>query len=436
MELNSNKKFKEVESKNGVLRFQESKSLNKLAKYSVILSIIPALYFAFFPGKIVLISIICSYPLLIGILLSSKKHLNKNFEGVFYIKIFIIYNIIVLLRGLIDASSMQDWTVMFASTIPLFLITHFSIYLATYKSSVIVFIRSFLIYGLSLSMLFFFTDEFGFIEFPHVVSPIYFMILLIPYMGKKFGILIFILALISFISDFSNRSNLINILIASIIMVSFLWKKKIWMLKLVKYIRTILLTLPVLFIILGVTGIFNIFLIGNLLGEFMIDFGKDQSQDLLVDSRTSIYTDVFSQLTNDNAIVFGLGASGKTKTSLTDISYADFDLIYKEGRRNTESGMLNYIQWGGLVGGLVYFLLFVKASYYGIYKSKNWFCIMLGLWIAFRGFYSFIEDFMLFSINSLFILVSVGICLSKKFRLMNDLELKFMFRRMLNMKIS
>ena len=137
----------------------------------------------------------------------------------------------------------------------------------------------------------------------------------------------------------------------------------------------------------------------------------------------------------DDAVLFGLGSSGKTETSLIDVTSADFSEIYKEGRRSTESGMLNYIQWGGIVGGMVYFLLFVKASYYGIFKSRNWFCIMLGLWVAYKGLFSFIEDRISFSISSLFIFISLGICLNKNIRLMSDEKIKLISIQILNKSV-
>lgn len=407
--------------------------VSKLAKYSVLLSIIPALYYAFFPGKIILVTIICSYPLLIGIILSLNKGIHKKFDGLFYIKLFIIYNIIVLVRGIFDAKSIQDWTVMFGSTIPLMLIIHFTMFIAADKSSIVAVIRTFMLYGLPLGFfLFFITEDPGPLGFAHTIAPISFMIFLVPYVNKKLKIVIFSIAIFSFLSDFENRSNLLNLLIASIIMLTFYWKKFYVVIKGYKHVRSIMLFFPVFFLVLGLSGIFNIFLIGDFFDNYYNQENKGTSKDVLVDSRTDIYKDVFSQLKKDDAFLFGLGASGKTKTFLTN--YEDFDIVYKEGRRSTESGMLNYIQWGGLVGGLVYFLLFVKASYYGIYKSRNWLCKMLGLWVVYKGAFSFIEDPVFFGIGSIFIFFPISICLNKEFRLMNDLEIRMMFRGMFKKK--
>jgi hypothetical protein len=221
---------------------------------------------------------------------------------------------------------------------------------------------------------------------------------------------------------------MLNIIIAFVIVSTFIWRKKKWIFAAIKTLRFVLLSLPPVFLILGLSGIFNVFLIGESLSWVVVD-EKKESQDLLIDSRTAIYNDVFGELERQDSFLFGLGASGKTKTSLTDISYADFDVIYKEGRRGTESGMLNYIQWGGIIGGLLYFLLFIKASYLGVYKSKNWFCIMIGLWVAFKGMFSFIEDRNFFSISTIFIFLAISVCMNKKIRSLRDNEIKLIFNK-------
>lgn len=409
-------------------------NFSKLAKYCIILTTIPALYVSLYPGKITLVTTFCSYFLLILMLIVVAKlritneRINDKFESVFYLKIFLFYNLFILLRGVFDAKSEQDWIVMFSATIPLFLAVHFSVYFAAYKVSINNIIKAFFTFGVVLSFFIYLFAPPLSIDFAKSISPIYLMIFLIPFTNKKIIIIIIVLALMSFFSDFSNRSNLLNISVACIITLTFLLRKRVWMLKIIKCSRFFLLLFPIIFLILGLSGIFNIFLVGELMESYTIETGGGNKQDLLIDSRTSIYSDVFSELERQKAYIIGLGGSGKTKTSLSDISYADFDKIYKEGRRRTESGMLNYIQWGGLIGGLVYFLLFVKASYLGIYRSRNWFCIMVGLWVAFKGLFSFIEDATYFSISSIFIFFAIGICMNKRIRLLTDLQIKEFFR--------
>ncbi len=409
-----------------------SYTISKLAKFSIILSIIPAIYTALFPGKIAVITILCSYPLIPILFFSLRKEMKKSFNGFFFVKLFYLYNIIVLIRGLFDAHSSKDWNVMFSSTIPIFLFIHFSIYLVSYRFLLSRIFITYLSYGLFLAMIVLVIPVKYNFGFPQVISPICIMVFLTPFLNRKYFLFIAGIALISFFSDISNRSNMLNIIVSFLIVSTSLFKNKQFILLIIKKIRAFLLILPILFLVLGVMGIFNIFQIGNLYSDLKISDDSGKSQEVFVDSRTAIYIDVFSQLIKDDAVLFGLGSSGKTETSLMDVTSADFAEIYKEGRRSTESGMLNYIQWGGIIGGMVYFLLFVKASYYGIFKSRNWFCIMLGLWVAYKGLYSFIEDRISFSIASVFIFISIGICLNKNIRLMSDEKIKLISTQILN----
>lgn len=406
-------------------------NFSRLAKFSTIFSVIIALYVSLFPGKIGAITIVLSYPLIVFIIFSLNRKVFVNFDGNIYIAFFLAYNLIVFVRGLLDIKTDQDSKVMLSYTIPLFLFVHFSIYLAAYKKSLIAVFSTFLSYGIFFCFFIFFFDMGYTNGFPKAISPIYIMLLLIPYLGKKYTVFILCLTFVSFLSDLTNRSNMINIIVALGILSTFLWKNKFLVLNLMRVARMLFLILPVLFLGLGVLGVFNIFLIGKVYSDIKIS-SASSSQEVFVDSRTPIYADVFNQLVKDDALLFGLGGSGKTETSLIDVTSVDFSEIYKEGRRGTESGMLTYIQWGGLIGGFCYYLLFVKASYYGLYKSKNWFCIMLGLWVAYKGFYSFIEDSLSFSISSIFIFLPIGICMNKRIREMNDSDFKLMFRYIIN----
>jgi len=284
-------------------------------------------------------------------------------------------------------------------------------------------------------LIYFLTFDPGPLGFSRFLSPLNFMIFIVPYMNKKFGLFVFVVSVFTIYADISIRSVLINNIVGLLIVLTFFVKDVKIVTSIFRSIRFTLLLLPVLFLILGSTGIFNVFKIGENVNDFSIEDNKGNSQEVFVDSRTSIYQDVFKEIYKDyNHLIFGLGSTGKTDTSLFDDSLVDYRKSYKEGRPNTESGMLNFIQWGGLLGGLLYFLLFFKSSYLGIYNSNNWFCKMLGVWIAYKGLFSFLEDSLLFAPSSIFIFLPIGICLSKSFRPMTDFEINNLFKRKLKLK--
>ncbi|WP_282124751.1 hypothetical protein [Algibacter mikhailovii] len=400
----------------------------KITKYIILFFLVPALFVAFVPGRIVLITVLSCYPLIMLIVPSILKMDKKDIDGRHYINLYIFYSLIILFRAVIDADSPQDISTMVSTGVSTFLFLPFIIYYTANTRTIYYLFSTFIKYGLILSLIILLKGEIGNMDFAHTVSPVYLLILFIPYLNKKWSTFIILLAIVSFFSDLSIRSNMINILLAFSIAFTFKFHKSILMYSSIKLLRTILILAPVVFVVLGVTEVFNIFSLGDIYGEYVIETADGETQDLIVDSRTAIYRDVIVQLQKDESFLFGLGGSGTTETSLTDSADPNFADIYKEGRRGTESGMLNYAQWGGFVGVVIYFLLFIKASYFGVYKSNNWLCVMIGLWVAFKVLFSFIEDRLGFNIHTLFIFVPMGMCFNRQLRAMNDNQIKVLIR--------
>ena len=97
--------------------------------------------------------------------------------------------------------------------------------------------------------------------------------------------------------------------------------------------------------------------------------------------------------------------------------------------------MLNYFQWGGIITAFVYWLLLTTASYKAIYKSKNGFLKMLGLFMSFKVAYSFIEDTINVQISSFYLMLMIGICFNKCIRNVENNKIKEMVKVVFNTKI-
>jgi hypothetical protein len=195
-------------------------------------------------------------------------------------------------------------------------------------------------------------------------------------------------------------------------------------------LRKTLLFCSLLLAYLGATGTFNVFEFGGNYKSIELSNEEDnQKQDLLVDSRTGIYNDVHTALLKQNKVLIGLGGVGKTDTFLTkNENNQTFRKVYEEGRRGTETRLLNYYQWGGVFGGLIYLVLIVRASYLAIYRSKNWFMITLGLFVSIGFVMSFIADRLIYSLSSLSSFFILGMCLNRELRSMNEKEIKAYLR--------
>ena len=139
------------------------------------------------------------------------------------------------------------------------------------------------------------------------------------------------------------------------------------MLVLFKILRRAFLFLPLFFAFLGATGTFNVFNFGESYDSIeLANEEKNQEQDLLVDSRTGIFIDVHTALLRKNRVLFGLGGVGKTKTFLTkDKVNQKYRKLYEEGRRATEARILNYYQWGGVLGVPCYILAHSQGIVFG-----------------------------------------------------------------------
>lgn len=406
-------------------------SLKFFSRLVVLFSIVPSIYFSFFPGEIVGITILMCYPLLAGIILYVSQNHFLDLDSKKLIMIFIIYSIIIFFRGIIGASNYQDWTTLASRGVALTLFLPFTIFLGAKMKSIVEMFRSFLMYVPLIFILFFTTTDPGPYGFVKTLSPIVIFLFLLPYLNKKIQLVVICIVLISFFRDITIRSNMLNIVVATSILGTYFFKEKKWMHGLIKTIAPVALFMPLLFSLLAFNGVINVFQIGESV-DYVVKDDTGRSQEVFVDSRTEIYLDVINELSYQNAVIWGLGASGKTDTFLTNIPNSSYQDIYREGRRSTEAGMLNYLQYGGLFGGLLYFLLFMTSSLLSIYRSKNWFSVMVGLWVAFKAIMSFITDPLPFTVSSIFIFLLIGMGFNKQLRSFNDQYLKDYFSRHVN----
>ena len=86
--------------------------------------------------------------------------------------------------------------------------------------------------------------------------------------------------------------------------------------------------------------------------------------------------------------------------------------------------MLNYIQYGGMLGLLIYGLLLIVASYKAVFKSNNKLMVLVGLYVAFKFLFSFIEDRVGFQPNTFYLFLAVGMCYNVSLREMDDEEMR------------
>ena len=228
--------------------------------------------------------------------------------------------------------------------------------------------------------------------------------------------------LMAFCLDITARSNLIKVAITVATAVAFYLRRFIpnIVYKIVHWF--LYLSIPVL-LGLAATGRFNILedMSSSNEGKHVTVVG-DEEQDLSDDTRTFIYIEVIQSAIDNNYILFGnTPARGNYSESFVAGEYAmNEDLTGKGERHANELVHLNIFTWLGLVGLILYSIIYLQSSYYAVFRSNSVFLKLIGCTIAFHWVYGWIEDYNSFTVQNIWLWMMIGMGLSKKFRNMDD----------------
>ena len=194
----------------------------------------------------------------------------------------------------------------------------------------------------------------------------------------------------------------------------------------IKIIHGAFYIIPIVLLYLGISGTFNIFEdLSSYQGKYVekkVENGEFVEEDLSTDTRTFIYVEVIESALKHNYVICGRTPARGNDT----IFFEDNDMIKtgKNERFMNETCHTNIFTWLGLIGVVLYSLLYFRASYLSIYKSNNIYIKFLGLFIAFRWAYGWIEDVNNFNILGISIWMLIAMGLSNEFRLMNNKDFK------------
>ena len=175
---------------------------------------------------------------------------------------------------------------------------------------------------------------------------------------------------------------------------------------------SLFLLTPLLCAYLGYIGVFNVFNMQSYMDN------SSMSEDDLVDTRSFLYILVQNKLETSESVVGGVGLA----VSYWDDFNAESNVkeLQNFGRTATESGLLNMYFWGGIIGVFLYSMIYWMAAYYGIFRSKNNFCKLIGLFIIFRWVISFVDEPNGWVCSNIMLYFFMGICLNKKIRNLDD----------------
>lgn len=257
--------------------------------------------------------------------------------------------------------------------------------------------------------------------------PFTFLALFITRLNKKYIIFTIVAYLITITLGSASRSDMLKFSICLILGLSMLifsiWKRK----KLLLSITIVMMIMPVIFFTLGVSGIFNIFNIEEELGlegKYELQSFGGEKYSALTDTRTFLYIEELQSAINNDYIILGRSiARGYDSMAFGDLINMATGINRGE-RQSCETSILNVFNYFGVIGVIIYFIIFFRASFLAIYRSRNIFISVIGTYVAFRWLFAWIEDFSWFDLNYLFLWIFIGMCYSPVFRNMSDQDFK------------
>jgi hypothetical protein len=274
-------------------------------------------------------------------------------------------------------------------------------------------------------MLFITRESFG-----YYLIPVSFFLIFFPYLSKKWKIVVLLFSIFTVFVDLDARSTVIKFGASFLLCILFYFKKQIKF-KIFNLIFICAFTLPFFLLFLGITGVFNVFNMDKYIkGSFtekIIVGNEVQIADLKSDTRTFLYKEVILSSIKNKYVLFGRTPARGNDSEYFGLHAAEELKTGRYERHANEVSILNIFTWFGLVGVVLYFLVFFKAVYLAISKSKSDFLRILGLYLTFRWIYTWVEDPNTFNINNIILWMVISMCYSEQFRNMTNSDFKSWF---------
>ena len=356
----------------------------------------------------------------------AKKYFpdKSDTDEMMVIHLLLIWYVLSMTRGVFIASTYWDWKGLLNNSMALL------IPIVAYSSSNKMVLQSILStyikYMLPLFLIFAFLISIG--AYGVYLVPISFLLLFFPILTSRWKVVLLALALSILLGALDARSNVIKFAVPMLLSLIFYLRNSIPN-KLIEWVRKFLFMLPFILLFLATTGVFNVFQMQDYIeGDYVTSVknregGIDQ-QNLLTDTRTFLYREVLLTAQVYNSWWIGRSPARGSISS----AFGEEDLSGRGERLGNEVAILNIFTWTGIIGVILNLMVYYKASYLAINQSNNIFSKILGLFIAFRWTYAWVEDINYFTITTFFLWMIIGICFSKSFRSMSNNEVAVWLR--------
>ena len=374
------------------------------------------------------------YAFILFYFVQAKRLLKPEYlrlQPLFLFYLYLGWTILASVRGVFVASDYWEWKQLVSTT--MFFLMPLSIYIvlnATLLQSVLSTWVKFALPGFIFFLFFLYGEAVG-----RYLIPISFLLLFFPAINGKWKVLVLFLTIFVLLYDLTARSNVIKFGIPAILAMVFylgFFKNKI----LSETLRLLLMFSPIILFYLALTGVFNVFKISEYVTKDItvehIGESGVREENLLGDTRTGLYLEVIRSAIKYEYVLFGRTPARGNESFIFGRQIDEATGRNKMERHSNEASILNVFTWTGLVGIALYFLVFFWASYLAVHRSNNEYMRLIGVYVAFRWLYAWVEDFSRFDLSFLLLWVMIGMCYSTVFRDMTNDEVKNWVRGIFN----
>ena len=302
------------------------------------------------------------------------------------------------------------------------------VYIFESPSFSLIFYRKWLKYCIPAFFIFFYWVA-GATQF--FLGPIFLLGCFIPILPKKWKIIILIL-LILMGMYLSNRSQVIKVVVCLGFSFAYYYKKYI-PISFLKISNCLFYILPLILLFLGISGQYNFFSDGlaNNKNQYKTIRNDGTEENLNADTRTFIYEEVIASSIKHEYVLTGRTPARGNDSNFFDDNYNNKNYP-KRIRYMNELCHTNIFTWLGLIGVILYSLIYLKASILALFHSNSFALKLIACYISFNWMFGWVENMNRFDISNIFFWLTIAMGFSEKFRKMNDFEFKNWFRHILN----
>lgn len=209
-------------------------------------------------------------------------------------------------------------------------------------------------------------------------------------------------------------------------------------LKLVKWVQIVSYGLSAMLFIFIMTDVSKVFI--DKKSQYSV-LAQYYQQETIKDTRSLLYIDVINSAINGQYVIFG---HTPARGNQLDVSFILMSYAYEDGmdsksfnkgeRFDNEASHLNTFTWLGLLGLILYSLIYFRASYLAVFQSKNKYMRIVGCIVALYWTLGFVETTNKIDLINFVLWTSIGMCYSDKFRNMNNSDFYTWCRSIVNNK--